>query len=272
MMKWEAAVTSLEDSFKHMPQTARWQYRSLGNAYTSCGRYKEALALFNKLLEEDTSSSGDHASVAEIYLLSGTPSKALKEFKTAIRLQEHFAVERAGCSGYPTIFDQYVRDWYIDLGMAYECLSRQEQALNCFQKALPHAEDQVGKKIVRHGEELAFEGEFLHRTSGRAFMKLGWLYERLDPSDKRVEETYEKAVWVFKTTVHAEDDFLEETECVEAEEALARVKRGEPWVFPGEEVDRELRKRARARTYRMNWGVNLERRKKGTKQSVMRGH
>jgi tetratricopeptide (TPR) repeat protein len=239
MTKWVAAVSSLENSFKHMPKTTRRQYNSLGDAYTSCGRYEEALALFNKLLEENPSSSGNHASVAEIYLLSGTPSKALKEYKTAIRLQESRAVEQAGWgSDYLTAFNQYVRDWYIDLGMAYERLSRQEQALNCFQKALPDAENQVSKQLVRHGEELAFEGEFLHRTAGRALMKLGWLYERLDFSDKRAEETYEKAVWVFKTTVHAEDDFLEETECVEAEEALARVKRGEPWVFPGEEVDR----------------------------------
>jgi pentatricopeptide repeat protein len=274
MTRWEAAVSSLEDSFKHMPNTPEtWQYNSLGDAYTSCGRYEEALALFNKMLEKDPSSSGDHASVAEIYVLSGTPTKALKEYQTAIRLQESFAVERAGWdSDYPTAFDQYVRDWYIDLGMAYERLSRQEQSLKCFQKALPHAEDQVNKQLVRHGEELAFEGDNLHRSEGRALMKLGWLYERLDPSDKRAEETYERAVWVFKTTVHAEDDFLEETECVEAEEALARVKRGEPWVFSGEEVDRELREQARARTYRMNWGVNLERRKKGTKQSMMRGH
>jgi tetratricopeptide (TPR) repeat protein len=272
MMRWEAAISSLEDSFKHMPETAGRQYTSLGDAYTSCGRYEEALALFNKLLEEDPSSSGNHASVAEIYLLSGTPSKALKEYKTAIRLQEAFAVERAGCPGYPTVFDKYVRDWYIDLGMAYERLSRREQGLNFFQKALSHAEDQVSKQLVGHGEELAFEGDFLLRTEGRALVKLAWLYERLDPSDKRAEETYDKAVWVFKTTVHAEDDFLEETECTEAEEALARVKRGEAWVFPGEKVDRELRERARARKYRTNWGVNLERRKKGTKQSMMRGH
>jgi len=272
MMKWEAAVSSFEDSFKHKTQTARWRYKALGDAYTSCGRYEEALALFNKLLEEDPSSSGNHASVATIYLLSGTPSKALKEFTTAIHLQEAFAVERAGCPGYPTTFDKFVRDWYIDLGTAYERLSREKHALKCFQKALPHAEDQASKKLVRHGEELHFEGDFLHRTTGRDLMKLGWLYERLDHSDKRVEEAYEKAVWVFQTTVHAEDDFLEEKECVQAEEALARVKRGEPWVFPGEDADRDLRDRERARTYRMNWGVNLKRRKTGTKQSKMRGH
>jgi len=275
MTRWEDAVSSLEDSFKHMPHTPKgWRYSSLSDAYTSCGRYEEALAIRNKNLENDPSSSGDRASVGEIYLLSGAPSKSLKEYKTAIRLQENFAVERKGWSGYPTAFDKYVRDWYINLGTAYERLSRPEQALGCYKKALPHAEDQISKELVRHGKELAFEGDFLHRTEGRDLMKLGWLYERLDPSDRRVEETYERAVWAFKTTVHAEDDFLEEAECEEAEEELARVRRGEPWVCPTEEVDRELRVRERARTYRMNYGVNLKRREKnaGTKQSMMRGH
>ncbi|KAH8756905.1 hypothetical protein BGZ57DRAFT_996960 [Hyaloscypha finlandica] len=273
MAKWESAVSSLEDSFRHRQKSPpSYEYSNLGDAYMCCGRYEEALAVFNKKIEKDASSASGNAAVGEIYLLTGAPSKAIKPYKTAIRSQESWAVERMRAhSHWPTAFDKYVRDWYIDLGMAYERLSRQEQALACFQKALPHAEGQVSKMLVRHGEELAFEDEYLHRSEGRNWMKLGWLYERLDPSDKRAEDAYERAVWIFKTTVHAEDDFLDEIECVEADEALARVKRGEPWVFPGE-VDRGLRERAKARNYRTNWGVNLKRRKRGTKQSMMRGH
>ncbi|CZR51237.1 uncharacterized protein PAC_01112 [Phialocephala subalpina] len=250
MAKWEAAVSSLEDFFKHTKgEPERYKYNSLGAAYISTGRYEQSLAVYNKAVEEDPESSGKHASVGEIYLISGMPSKALTPYKTAIRLQEAFAVKSKGRRNNPTAFDQCVRDWYIDLGMTYERLERKEQALACYQKARHHAEELMGKLI------------------------LGWLYERLDPRVKRVEDAYdEKAVWGFKTTVHAEDDFLEETECAGAEEALARVKRGEAWVLPSEEVERGLRDRARAMTFRNNWGVNLERRKKRTKQCMMRGH
>lgn len=149
----------------------------------------------------------------------------------------------------------------------YERLSRPEQARNCFQKALPHVKHQAEHEFTARTQ--GGFGTFLHRSEGRALINLAWLYERLDPKDKMAEETYEKAVGVFKTSIWEEDDFLEEAEYVEAEAALERVRRGEPWVFPGEEVDRELRKRAKARTYRSNWGVNLD---KGEGRSMMRGH
>ena len=80
------------------------------------------------------------------------------------------------------------------------------------------------------------------------------MYELQDTGDKPATEIYKQAVWVFKTAVWDNDDFLEEAECLEV---MERVARGEAWAYLGLEEDRNFGRRARARGYRVNWCVNL---------------
>jgi len=92
------------------------------------------------------------------------------------------------------------------------------------------------------------------RTEGRLRVRLAWCLEQLDSRDPKILEEYELAVWVFQRTVYAEDDFVEITEGREAEAALERVRRGEKWVYPGDEAFKNARMRARISSLRTNWG------------------
>jgi tetratricopeptide (TPR) repeat protein len=263
MCQWDSAIIVLEGALKHKKEEDTDIYTNLGEAYLSCRRHEEALTAFSKIIDEDPNWHMLHFWAAEVHYLTGQYTSAIKEYKTAIRLCEsllkketHEQRRRRLGFGLGKI--------YLDLGCVYDRLSRVDQARSCFARAIPHYETYAAGTASDCGPE---HGNFMHRPEGRVLMGLAWLYERIQQDDKKVEETYQKAVEVFKIVVWDEDDFLEETEALEAEQALERVRKGEPWVLPTEEEDRALRERARARTYRSNFGVNLDR----PNRSRMRG-
>lgn len=266
MCDWDSAILVLEDALKHTENRDDSIYCSLGRAYTSCGRYEEALAAFSNLVEGSPNWSSPHSWTAEVHYLTKQYQGALKEYKTAIRLcQAELEKEVFRNIKEKAYLSLRLGEMYRDLGCVYDRLSRADQARSCFTKALPYFEHSAEVEVSERGKENI--GSFMHRSEGRVLMSLAWLYERIQPDDERVEITYQKAVEVFKTVVFEEDDFLEEAEGLEAEQALERVRRGEPWVLPTEEEDRALRERSRARKYRINYGVNLD----SPRESMMRG-
>jgi tetratricopeptide (TPR) repeat protein len=260
MMKWDVAVPLLEDALKHRQRTSgnlTLIYRMLGHAYTGTGRYDEALvALTNAIADDDTKieNTWTRAEVAEIHLLNAQFPKALREYKTTIRVLESWITRSQQVRKSDETSILILGKAWKNLGCVYDRMVRPEQAKSCFSKAIPYFHQEC--ECLESGRETQMI-RFLHRYEARYHAQLAWLYERVESTFESAERHYEKAVEVFEKTVFEEDDFLEETEYEEARRDLERVKRGEKWVFPGEEEDRKWRERARVTKYRSDWGVNI---------------
>jgi tetratricopeptide (TPR) repeat protein len=229
----------------------------LGHAYTGTGRYDEALvALTNAIDDDDTKieNTWTRAEVAEIHLLNVQFPKALREYKTTIRVLESWIARSQQVRKSDETSILILGKAWKNLGCVYDRMVRPEQAKSCFSKAIPYFHQECER--LESGRETQMI-RFLHRYEARYHAQLAWLYERVESTFENAERHYEKAVEVFEKTVFEEDDFLEETEYEEAKRDLERVKRGEKWVFPGEEEDRKWRERARVTKYRSDWGVNI---------------
>lgn len=118
MAKWESAIPLLEDSLKHKKEKPKSDlFELLGHAYKFSGRYEEALAAFHKIIENDAEYAKSYAELGEVHLISGNPSKAIKEYKAAIRLQEKWAAVRVErYDEFKNKYDQYMGEFYMDLG------------------------------------------------------------------------------------------------------------------------------------------------------------
>jgi tetratricopeptide (TPR) repeat protein len=264
--EWTSAVAVLEDALKHEKESnARDSiYMSTGRAYLSCERYNEAEQAFLKLLDLSYNFPDGRAHLAEVYLLSGRYPQALKEYKTVIQQESqafktwkedenyHYREYRDLSEG---------RAW-LNLGCVYDRMKRPERAVDCFKRAIALFEFAVEEIITPP------DREEIWRWHGRVLASLAWLYERVDGDSERAEKTYAWAVKRFESTVWKEDDELQNSDWREAEQAWERVKRGEKWMFPGEEADVERRKRYRALKFRSDWCVHVGKRD----SRMMRGH
>jgi tetratricopeptide (TPR) repeat protein len=218
-------------------------------------QWDEARAAAEKRLQgnEDGTDYYSHALIGETYLLEGKPSNAIREYKSAIRILEKRLAKYNEEYGAPdNLFELPESElglYYIDLALVYDKLGRVDQALNMFRKALPLVQLEVEKCVsMRNYQESMF------RKEGRWHAQLAWLFQQLDSDDPKILKEYELAVWVFQRTVYVEDDFVEKTEGCEAEVELERVRKGEKWVYPGDEAFQNARMRARISSLRSNWG------------------
>jgi len=270
MARWDDAIPVLEDSVTRLGGEAKkWHVKPLAEAYTSAGRYDEALALYERYICKDgVQPEGSGAfpfdKIGEINIERGNLDKAVSSLKKAVRGAE---ARMSRCKkdpdggGWYDFWSEQIGANYLDLGLVYRLTGREAQARKCFEKAAPLVAETA--EYHRKDREEGEHAGYVHRSEGRTLARLAWAYELLGGAgDARALEAYKKAVWLFETAVWANDDFFEEAECRDAKAALERVTRGEGWVFPGQEADRELRRRARVWNYRTNWGVELERRKR----------
>jgi tetratricopeptide (TPR) repeat protein len=184
---------------------------------------------------------------AEIHLFSGRPDKALKEFKTAIRLRTIHLTEGNESRLMPD--DELLGDLLLDLGFTYLMLQREDQARRQFEKAISHIES-------RNTHILALPSKKTFRSFVKIHQKLALLYESIDPSDPRIVERLEEAVKVYKITIFYEDDEFDVKEYREAKLSLARVKNGEPWTLPSPDALRDMRQHADVMAKREIWGVD----------------
>jgi tetratricopeptide (TPR) repeat protein len=260
MARWEETIHVLEDSVTRLGDKAMmgWHIIPLADAYTSVGRYDEALAQYERDASNDAGNDGERPGgayplpdIGKIHIERGDLTKAVGFLKEAVQQLEARWPWRS----------EDIGAIYLELGLVYRRTGQESQARKCFEKAVPLIEGLVDNQL-KYRQDGKASGS-LYRSEGRTLARLAWAYELLDVGDKKALEKYKQALWVFETAVWSNDDFFEKSECRDVKAAIERVERGEEWVYPGPEEDRERRRRARVLNYRKCWGVDLKSRENG---------
>jgi tetratricopeptide (TPR) repeat protein len=260
---WNEAIGPLEEA---VPRVNKWRLddslKYLAFAHIALEQWDEARARLEKLLEDDENDTDHfaHAAIGETWLLEGKPTKAIREYKSAIRILENWPTEHAVKNGVADNqekpLDGNIGIYYIDLAHVYDKLERGDRALDMLRKALPYVRAGLQERI-----DLRTKHNTMWRREGRWHMRLAWLLEQLEHRDPQpdgsrqaeIVKEYELAVWVFERTNYGEDDFVEIMESQEAKAALERVRGGGKLVDPTDAEGKDARKRARISGLRADW-------------------
>jgi tetratricopeptide (TPR) repeat protein len=228
--RWRDALAPLGEAAACLEDVGLWQKRDglqpLAWTHLALGRWDEARAAADKRLAlPDDPRWGDYnrhqgqGVRAACAWFEGNPAEAAREFKAAIRMLGDELIKLArrsgtkgahassggGGDGHGASSD--IRDeemgWYlVDLGLVLGRLDRPDQAQAVFRRAPPHVQHEVQVRLQKRAANGC-----MWRREGREHARLAWVLEQLDVADPRVVEEYKLALWSFRTTLTAEDDW-----------------------------------------------------------------
>jgi tetratricopeptide (TPR) repeat protein len=92
--KPEEAVRYAEQALRLDPITPGWYYRILGLAYSSTGRYEEAIAALRKALSRTPNDLIAHANLTSAYSWAGRHEEARAQATEVLRINPSFSIEQ----------------------------------------------------------------------------------------------------------------------------------------------------------------------------------
>jgi tetratricopeptide (TPR) repeat protein len=92
--KPEEAVRYAEQALRLDPIPPGWYYRNLGLAYSSTGRYEEAIAALRKALSRTPNDLITHANLTSAYSWAGRHEEARAQAMEVLRINPSFSIEQ----------------------------------------------------------------------------------------------------------------------------------------------------------------------------------
>lgn len=225
--RWTEAVNVLEnellDETSHPIES--YIYGDLEVAYLAMGA-------IDKAIEAQRLSEGDSFDPEEPSIFIGQAHMANGDFQSALKaLRGHLAwkTRQAKDSSYQARLDRkpelaayYRMELYSTLGLCYESLGRETEALACFQEVVDCYREFARKEVDRR--ETPDPKRMVHRSTARPLVEYASMLEKVGELAE-AKRMYTMADYIFDRTtfVDYEDDEIYISEHHEVVEALQRI-------------------------------------------------